>query len=67
MKTIKTMKTLTEAVIPDAQSTFLSSGCFLDALISGQLGPTVRSSFMLPEHAVSTSETPPPVKTSFIA
>jgi len=40
----------------DPQSTSLSSGCFLDALISGQLGPTVWSSFVLPQHALSTPE-----------
>lgn len=40
----------------DLQSTFLSSGCFLDALLSGQLGPTVWSSCVLPEHGLSTPE-----------
>jgi len=40
----------------DLPSTSLSSGCFLDALISGQLGPTVWSSFVLPEHVLSTPD-----------
>ena len=40
----------------DPQSTALSSGCFLDALTSGQLGPTVWSSFVLPQHALSSPE-----------
>lgn len=37
-------------------SPVLSSGCFLAALTSGQLGPTVWSSFMLPQHALSTPD-----------
>lgn len=41
-------------MIRDPQSTFLSSGCFLDALVSGQLSPTVWSSFVLPQHTLST-------------
>jgi len=40
----------------DPQSTSLSSGCFLDALAGGQLGPTVWSSFVLPQHALSSPE-----------
>jgi hypothetical protein len=40
----------------DPQSTLLSSGCFLTALTSGQLGPTVWSSFVLPQRALSTPE-----------
>jgi trehalose-6-phosphatase len=40
----------------DPQSLSLSSGCFLDALTSGQLGPTVWSSFVLPPHALSSPE-----------
>ena len=40
----------------DPLSTSLSSGCFLDALTSGQLGPTVWSSFVLPQHALSTPD-----------
>ena len=47
------MSTFTDTVIRDSQATFLSSGCFLDALISGQLDPTVWSSFVLPQHALS--------------
>ena len=43
-------------MIREPQSTFLSSGCFLDALISGQLGPTVGSSFVLLEHALSSQD-----------
>ena len=41
-------------MIRDPQSIFLSSGCFLDALLHGQLGPTVWASFVLPEHEVAT-------------
>jgi len=37
-------------------SPVLSSGCFFAALTSGQLGPTVWSSFMLPQHALSTPD-----------
>jgi hypothetical protein len=40
----------------DPQSLSLSSGCFLDALTSGQLGPTVWSSFVLPQPALSSPE-----------
>ena len=40
----------------DPQSLSLSSGCFLDALTSGQLGPTVWSSLVLPQHALSSPE-----------
>ena len=43
-------------MIRDPKLTFLSSGCFLNALISGQLGPTVQSSFVLPEHELSTPD-----------
>jgi hypothetical protein len=40
----------------DPQSPSLSSGCFLDAHTSGQLGPTVWSSFVLPQHVLSSLE-----------
>jgi trehalose 6-phosphate phosphatase len=40
----------------DPQSTSLSSGCFLDAFTRGQLGPTAWSSFVLPQHALSTPD-----------
>jgi hypothetical protein len=40
----------------DPQSLSLSSGCFLDALTGGQLGPTVWSSFVLPQHTLSSPE-----------
>jgi hypothetical protein len=40
----------------DPQPLSLSSGCFLDALTSGQLGPMVWSSFVLPQHALSSPE-----------
>jgi hypothetical protein len=43
-------------MIQDPQSIFLSSGCFLDAIISGQLGPTAWLFFVLPEHVLSTPE-----------
>lgn len=45
-------------MLPDLQSAFLSSGCFLDALINGQLGPTVWSFSVLPEHELFTLELP---------
>jgi trehalose 6-phosphate phosphatase len=40
----------------DPQSPVLSSDCFLDALTSGQLGPMVQSSFMLPQDALSAPD-----------
>lgn len=40
-------------MIQDAQSIFLSSGCFLDALISGQLDATAWSPSMPSQHALS--------------
>jgi hypothetical protein len=40
----------------DPQSPPLSSGCFLDALTSGQLGPTEWVSFVLPQPTLSTDE-----------
>jgi trehalose-6-phosphatase len=43
-------------MIQDAQSIFLSSGCFLDALISGQLDPTAWSPFVPSQHALSTPD-----------
>ena len=43
-------------MIQDEQAIFLSSGCFLDALISGQLDPAAWSSFVPPQHALSTPD-----------
>jgi trehalose-6-phosphatase len=43
-------------MIQNPQLNFLSSGCFLDALISGQLGPTAWSFFLLPEHGSPTPD-----------
>ena len=51
----------------DPQSTILSSGCFLDALIHGQLGPTVWTSFVLPEHKVSTPDVEVQDETAHVA